>query len=211
MQGNNDPHLDQIWGMTRNRYFGKYPGKVVDNKDPENRGRLTIMVPNLLGTEILSADPCLPFGGKDMGLFMLPEPGAGVWVEFQAGDLDHPIWLGSYWADNESPSNSPQKRMIRSKTGMTISLDDEEEIVTISDNNSDNVITIDVFQGKVTMKGNNTVVIEAPNVQLGEGASDPVVKGTELYLYLTSLALMINPTSPPIPPPTMLSLKVKTA
>ncbi|MBV6425967.1 MAG: hypothetical protein KIPDCIKN_00458 [Haliscomenobacter sp.] len=204
----------QTMGTAHQRYFGKYRATVIDNNDPENWGRLAVTVPGLLDTEILTADPCVPAGGKDMGIFMLPEPGAGVWVEFQAGDLNHPIWTGCYWADKESPSNSSQKRMIRSKTGMTICLDDEEELVTISDKHDENIITIDVNQGKITVKGNNTVVIEAPSVQLGgDSATQPVVMGLDLMNYLLALEAWVVPKGP-IPPPSavfrFLSSKVKT-
>ena len=215
MTENNHRLTEQLLDLTRNRYFGKYRGEVVDNDDPTKRGRLKVREPALLRTETVWAMPCLPYGGKGVGLFMLPEPGAGVWVEFEAGDISSPIWSGCYWTDDELPADSPKNRVIRTETGLTVSLDDQEEIVTISDKSGDNIITIDVFQGKIKVKGSSTVVIEAPNVQLGgEGAAQPVVKGIDLMVYLTQLAAAAMPKvpiAPPLPPsPSILSNTVKT-
>jgi hypothetical protein len=32
-----------------------------------------------------------------MGTFMLPQIGSGVWIEFEQGNPDYPIWTGGYW------------------------------------------------------------------------------------------------------------------
>jgi len=41
--------------------------------------------------------PCLPMSGINTGIFTVPLIGAGVWIEFEQGDADHPIWVGGYW------------------------------------------------------------------------------------------------------------------
>jgi uncharacterized protein involved in type VI secretion and phage assembly len=41
--------------------------------------------------------PCLPFTGKQMGMWCLPQIGTGVWVEFEQGDPDYPIWSGCWY------------------------------------------------------------------------------------------------------------------
>lgn len=80
------------------KYFGKYRGTVVNNVDPEQRARIQVMVPDVSGFALSSwALPSVPFAGMQMGFFALPLIGAGVWVEFEQGDLDYPIWVGSYW------------------------------------------------------------------------------------------------------------------
>ena len=80
------------------KYFGKYRGTVINNVDPELRGRIQLMVPDVSGFAITSwALPALPIGGLQMGLFSVPMIGSGVWVEFEQGDLDYPIWVGVYW------------------------------------------------------------------------------------------------------------------
>ena len=70
------------------RYYGKYRGTVLDNNDPQNLGRLRARVPELLN-EVDSgwALPCLPYAGDGEGQFTVPPAGAGVWIEFESGDL----------------------------------------------------------------------------------------------------------------------------
>jgi uncharacterized protein involved in type VI secretion and phage assembly len=80
------------------KYFGKYRGTVINNVDPEQRGRIQCMVPDVSGFALTSwALPALPIGGLLMGLFSVPVIGSGVWVEFEQGNIDYPIWVGVYW------------------------------------------------------------------------------------------------------------------
>ena len=80
------------------QYFGKYRGMVVSNVDPMQIGRLLVQVPDVLGPIPSSwAMPCLPFTGKQMGMWCLPQIGAGVWVEFEQGNPDYPIWSGCWY------------------------------------------------------------------------------------------------------------------
>lgn len=86
-------------GETR-RYLGKYRGMVVNNIDPMQQGRLQVQVPDVLGLNSLNwALPCLPFTGRQMGFWALPQIGAGVWVEFEQGDPDFPIWTGCWYGN----------------------------------------------------------------------------------------------------------------
>ncbi len=80
------------------KYFGKYRGTVVNNVDPEQRGRIMVMVPDVSGFALTSwALPAFPWGGMQMGIFGVPLIGAGVWVEFEQGNLDYPIWVGVFF------------------------------------------------------------------------------------------------------------------
>jgi uncharacterized protein involved in type VI secretion and phage assembly len=80
------------------RFYGKYRGTVVNNVDPLQTGRLQAIVPDVSAVMLTSwAMPCMPVGGIQTGVFALPPIGAGVWVEFEQGDPDYPIWTGSYW------------------------------------------------------------------------------------------------------------------
>lgn len=80
------------------QYYGKYRGTVINNIDPEQRGRIMAMVPDVLGLTPSSwAMPCFPSAGKMEGMFVIPQIGAGVWIEFEQGDPDYPIWVGCWW------------------------------------------------------------------------------------------------------------------
>lgn len=88
-----------------NRFYGKYRGKVVDNVDPKQLGCIRVSVPAVLGTGTQSwAYPCVPYAGLQTGFFAIPPIGANVWVEFEAGDPDHPIWSGCFWGIGEVPA-----------------------------------------------------------------------------------------------------------
>jgi uncharacterized protein involved in type VI secretion and phage assembly len=80
------------------QYFGKYRGTVINNIDPEQRARLMVMVPDVLGLIPATwAEPCVPLAGPTgppMGAYFVPPIGAGVWVEFEQGDANYPIWTG---------------------------------------------------------------------------------------------------------------------
>jgi uncharacterized protein involved in type VI secretion and phage assembly len=80
------------------KYYGKYRGTVLINIDPLQIGRLIVQVPDVEGLTPSSwAMPCFPISGKQMGAYMIPQIGAGVWVEFEQGDPDYPIWSGCWF------------------------------------------------------------------------------------------------------------------
>lgn len=84
--------------METQKYYGKYRGTVLNNIDPMQKARLQVVVPDVSSLLPSSwAMPCLPAAGTQMGFYALPAIGAGVWVEFEQGDPDHPIWSGCYW------------------------------------------------------------------------------------------------------------------
>lgn len=86
--------------------FGKYRGIVTDNIDPESIGRVQVMVPAVLADAPSWALPCSPFAGPDVGLCLVPPVGANVWVEFEGGDTDHPIWSGCFWGPGQYPAEA---------------------------------------------------------------------------------------------------------
>ncbi len=81
--------------------YGKYRGKVQDNRDPQRLGRIRAMVPAVAPDTLNWAMPCVPYAGPQEGFLMLPPVGANVWVEFEGGDLNYPIWSGAFWGDTE--------------------------------------------------------------------------------------------------------------
>ena len=83
---------------TKKRFFGKYRGLVIDNLDPLQIGRIQAQVPDVLGEAPSSwALPCIPAAGSQAGCFIVPPIGSQVWIEFEQGDPDFPIWTGGFW------------------------------------------------------------------------------------------------------------------
>lgn len=80
------------------RFYGKYRGMVLNNVDPMQQGRLQVQVPDVAGvTPVSWAMPCVPIAGLQNGMMALPVIGSGVWVEFEQGNPDYPIWTGCFW------------------------------------------------------------------------------------------------------------------
>lgn len=108
------------------QYFGKYRGKVANNIDPMMLGRVQVSVAAVLGDGRLSwAMPCAPYGGSGVGFFAVPPVGANVWVEFEGGDTDFPIWSGCFWGAGESPSPTglPMVKVLKTDA-ITLTLSD---------------------------------------------------------------------------------------
>ena len=81
-----------------NRHFGKYRGTVVANIDPLGIGRVQVQVPDVGGLMPTGwAMPCVPVAGPQAGMIAIPPIGANVWVEFEQGDVNYPIWVGGFW------------------------------------------------------------------------------------------------------------------
>ncbi len=108
------------------QYFGKYRGQVQNNIDPQMMGRVQVSVPAVLGAGQLSwAMPCSPYAGSDVGFFAVPPSGANVWVEFEGGDPDYPIWSGCFWGLGEAPAQPaiPFVKVLKTENVM-LKLDD---------------------------------------------------------------------------------------
>jgi hypothetical protein len=216
------------------RFYGKYRGVVVQNVDPLNLGRLQAMVPEVLGTVPSGfATPCAPYAGTGSGFFAVPPIGAGVWIEFEAGDTSRPIWTGAWWAAGEVPMTEtatpalPTTKILRSDFGLLVSLDDLLQTITISDGLGLNLMQIKVLEGTIEVKSLVRVVLEAPLIQHGEAAVHPAVFGDQLLAYLTQLVTMFNahihpgelaagilpvtpaPPVPPLQPPTPALISTK--
>ncbi|MBC6474392.1 MAG: hypothetical protein GDA48_17545 [Hormoscilla sp. GM102CHS1] len=113
-----------------NKVFGKYRGKVTNTTDMNKRGRIEVSVPSVLGDKRLWAEPCVPYAGKDIGIFTIPPKGSNVWVEFEGGNIDRPIWTGCFWGSTEMPQKAadatvagePEKCQVFKTSGVTIAV-----------------------------------------------------------------------------------------
>jgi len=102
--------------------FGKYRGMVRGHElGPPRLGRLQVIVPAVLGSVEVWAMPCVPYAGKQLGWFCLPPVGSSVWVEFEGGDVNLPIWTGCFWEVGELPAEATSSSTLVFKTN-TINL-----------------------------------------------------------------------------------------
>ena len=128
-----DPRLDALREAQSQRFYGKYRGKVVNNVDPQNRGRLQVIVPEVTGENVPRwALPAVPYAGNGVGFFTLPPLDTSLWVEFEAGNLRYPIWTGCFWGEGEIDAADAVPGVKFLKTGMaSIRVDDDAGEVRI--------------------------------------------------------------------------------
>jgi hypothetical protein len=198
------------------QFFGKYRGKVAANQDPLNLGRIQVSVPAIFGEGRQSwALPCTPYAGKDVGFFTIPPVDANVWVEFEGGDPDYPIWSGCFWGENELPQNAkvdePVKVQVFKTDGITITLSNlgNNKGLTVEvdkpvvekplkmvfnadgiELNNNNKTTAKIMAETIELKNgeSSTVTIAGDSIQLKESA-------IEIKLTANSIELNCNPAT----------------
>lgn len=170
------------------RYYGKYRGIVKYNDDPAGLGRLRLQVPSVLGIDVVTgwATPCVPYGGAaDQGVLFVPDLEAGVWVEFEEGDLEFPIWVGTYWAKPEPGSQVPKPqqadgteadevrrpptaKIIRTGKGHTVQFEDEDgaESIIIREGVQGHLVVLDQDGITVTDATGNSIEMTAEAMTL---------------------------------------------
>lgn len=144
-------------------FYGKYRGVVTDNSDPWKIGRLRAKVEDVYGDRESSwALPCVPYAGKGVGLFLIPPVESLVWIEFENGDPDYPIWSGCFWADEKvAPSVLPAKpvdpdiKVLKTDIGK----------IEINDAKGKESITIEAKIGKQTLQ----LVMNASGIEFDNG------------------------------------------
>jgi len=162
------------------RYYGKYRGFVKKNKDPENLGRLLVTVPSVLGDKVtIWAFPCFPYGGMpNQGFLFIPEEKSGVWIEFEEGDPEFPIWVGTFWskpggkselpkpnkpdgAEEGNVQSPPTSKIIKTKKGHTIQLEDKDssEMILIVEGKNKHVVIFNKDGIKITDGVNKHVIV----------------------------------------------------
>ena len=160
-----DVTLSDLVDHLRSRYFGKFRGIVSEVDAATMRVRAT--VPALSDQDLGWATPCVPYAGPDVGFTMLPEVGSGVWIEFEAGDLSYPIWVGCYWHDGEVPGDATEdKKAVFTSAGMLV-LDNAEGSLTLEDKNGNKAV---VDADGVLLEGSAGKVAVAATVKVNDGA-----------------------------------------
>jgi uncharacterized protein involved in type VI secretion and phage assembly len=168
------------------RIYGVVVGIVTNNKDTEKLGRVKVKIPRLSGEDESNWARVTSFmAGKERGAFFLPEVDDEVLVAFEYGDINMPYVIGSLWNGKDVPpeNNSDGKnniRVIRSRSGHVITLDDSDgsEQIKIMDKTQKNMIIIDTKNNKISIKSDKDIELSAPNGKVTIEAMDLVTKST---------------------------------
>jgi len=181
------------------RYYGKFAGLVADNGPPSmgaHRGEVVVKIPGLLEEtadggasqpiQVRAAPAFLP------GFFYVPENGDKVWVEFVNGDINFPIWTGVWYPQNGAPQTSgdtapsQDQKIIRTKSGLVIMLDDSSggEKIVVKHGKSNATITLDATgvtinsdNGVVLACGQTSLTVAHDQIKLSAGATLTVKAG----------------------------------
>lgn len=106
MRGNTSFGFTNYSEQQKPKFYGKYRARVTKNRDPERQGRIKVECPAVLGKyESAWALPCFPPNWNHINntIPKLPRIGSLVWVEFEEGNSDKPIWVGSWWRPQDAP------------------------------------------------------------------------------------------------------------
>ena len=155
----------------RNRFYGKYRGTVT-KVETDPLPRIKARVPSVLGDQETGwCVPCVPYAGDKAGIAFMPEEGAGVWIEFEGGDISFPIWVGGYWHPGELPKRvAPEVKVIQTKGNQQLILDDKDHTITITDSN-DNHVTLD-RDGIAIVRAAGKLAITPGKVSANDGAME---------------------------------------
>jgi uncharacterized protein involved in type VI secretion and phage assembly len=167
-----DEVLARLVERVEGRYFGKYRGLVTNNDDPDNLGRLKAKVPRVLGDEESGwALPALAYGGAaEQGFFAVPDVGAGVWIEFEGGDLSYPVWSGTWYTRGAIPESAkPGKKVLKTKSGHKLVLDDDGGTLELTDSNGNSII-MDASGIEISDANGNSIKLSASGVSVNDGA-----------------------------------------
>lgn len=174
----------EIMGM----YYGSYRANVVGNEDPEQAGqpdpfgRLTVTIPAVDGGSGLTkrvAWPILPFAGPGYGFKSLPPVGGFVWVEFERGRVDLPMWKGGWFSDNDMPDDlkATESHGWFTPLGHQILMDEQSgsEFIRVKHLNGETLIEFD-SEGSIFITNKS-----GQKVHIGDGAdtaNEPALLGT---------------------------------
>jgi uncharacterized protein involved in type VI secretion and phage assembly len=163
----NEHLLADIVERVHNRFYGKFRG-VVTQVDGATM-RVKARVPAVLGEQESGwAMPCVPYAGKGVGMAFLPEAGAGVWIEFEGGDVSFPIWVGCFWHSGEIPDvASDQVKAIVTRSA-TLVFDDENGKSSWTDPNDNNIAL--ESSGMQLASGSSNVKLGSSGVAVNDGA-----------------------------------------
>ncbi len=154
-------------------FYGKFRGVVSDNSDPLMMGRIRAKVQDVFGEQESGwALPALPYAGKNVGLFLIPPTDASVWIEFEHGDPEYPIWTGCFWAQGELPVTPAVAAMKVLKTDVaTITLNDVAGAGGITiETTAGMKIVMNVTELEITNGQGGSIKFSGPQVSVNSGA-----------------------------------------
>jgi len=173
---------EQVARLARDRHervLGIYRGVVVTvgtktSGKVERLGQLQIRVPDVWGDrkdDLPWASPASAFAGAEYGLLMLPKAGDGVWVMFEAGNSDLPVWLGGWWSEESKlpPSSGENVRVLVTPHGHKIVLDDDKDEIRLEHAKGSKVV-VGENEIRLEVKDGGKIVVDKSSVKINGNA-----------------------------------------
>src|SRR5262249_14901219 len=100
-----EDRLVELSEWRNEHYYGIYRGTLEAVEEGDNPGIISEKIPDVFGPAhtVSRVRPCSLFAGDKHGFVSIPEPGDGVWIQFEAGKTPLPVWIGFWWASGEIP------------------------------------------------------------------------------------------------------------
>jgi len=155
-------------------HYGKFRGKVTDNQDPLGRGRIRAIVPAISDRPLTWAEPCAPYAGPKVGWYIIPPLGADVWIEFERGDPDYPIWSGCFWASGDPgdmplEKPAPEVKLFQTEK-MALIMDDKEARLTIQMKTEEGEFKLVMDKAGIVLSADQvTLTISNEKIELKKG------------------------------------------
>lgn len=151
------------------KIYGVVIGIVTNNQDPDKLGRVKVKFPWLSNEhESFWARIATPMAGKERGIYFLPEVDDEVLVIFEHGDMRFPYVIGALWNGQDLPPDNNKDgknnlRVIKSRSGHIIRLNDEEgkEKIEIIDKSKKNSLVFDTANNTITINSDKDINLKA--------------------------------------------------
>lgn len=226
-----DPGYNPDAAPHAGRVYGRRKARVMNVDDPEQRGRVKVFIPGLMtgpATDVNQqtdwADPVMLMGEHpddvEVGTFVVPPVNTYVWVEFQQGHFDFPIYHGGFWRRNkEIPSLArgaddgsnigpttvgpatvpmttagmsgyPKNRMMRTPAGHIIEVDDTDSRARIRIRHKSGTVIEMQEDGKLVIHGTDEVDIAAQALNVAVSGAANIAASGEIVIHADTPSLI---------------------
>jgi hypothetical protein len=179
------------------QFLGKFRGKVVNNLDPLGLGRIIALVPAVSELPLSWALPCVPYAGNGVGFFAVPPVGANVWIEFEGGDPDYPIWTGCFWGEDQAPAQPALPTTFVFKTQLaTLSIDDLHAELKLQVITPTGLQTVKMDTAGIQLSSNAVTVTIAPQaIVIKNGPASTEIAPQSVTIKNGAASIELTPAS----------------
>lgn len=170
------------------KFYSRYRAFVVENEDPLGMNRIQVIVPTMNPTESdeIWAFPTGLWGGEGYGVQMLPQKGDMVWIEYEMGNVEYPVWSHAGYGEDEIPEEFETVNHYGFKTPLG-------SIILINDNEDAEEILVKLSTSKEYISiTKDSLLLESKLIKLGKNGDESAVLGDTLKKRLDELTEQVS-------------------